>query len=94
MSEEEINRAIKKWSLDEYHKGDTLLDIYDMYLTIACFEHRRVACTRIINDRKCERKIFKPGNSLDIHHQSIWKSYDDNLQHKTKNIKIIEFEIL
>ena len=94
MSEEEINKAIKKWNIDDYHSCDTPKDIYDVYLCIACFEHRKVSCTRIINDRKCERKVFKPGSSLDIHHQSIWRSYDDDLHHRTKNIKIIDFEIL
>lgn len=94
MSDEEIRRAIKKWDLEDDYKCDTPKSKYDMYLTIACFENRKVSCTRIINDKKCERKIFKPGNSLDIHQQSIWKSYDDNLRHIKKNIKIIDFEIL
>jgi hypothetical protein len=94
MSDEEIKKAIKKWDLEDDFNCDTPKDKYNMYLVIACFENRKVSCTRIINDKKCERKIFKPGNSLDIHHQSIWKSYDDNLQHIKKKIKIIDFEIL
>ena len=72
MSEEEIKKAIKKWDLADYCDCNTPKNTYDMYLTIACFEHRKVLCTRIINDRKCERKVFKPGNSLDIHLNSTY----------------------
>ena len=61
MSEKEINRAIKRWNLenDDYYNFNTLKSTYALYYLICVFEHRKMKITRIYNN-KCERKIFKP----------------------------------
>jgi len=62
MSEQEIDEAIKKHHLDEWDNlnFNTPKSTYWIYIIIAIFEHRKISCTRIINNRKCEVKVFKP----------------------------------
>ena len=60
MSEEEIQKAIKKWGLenDDYYNFKTPKNTYALYYIVCFFEHKRLKTTRIING-KCETKIFK-----------------------------------
>ena len=59
MSEEEINKAIKKWSLyDEYYNFDTPKSTYAIFCMICFFENKNLEVFRIKNN-KCERKVFK-----------------------------------
>lgn len=61
MSEQEIDKAIKKLNLenDDYYNYNTPKSTYALYYLICVFEHRSLKVTRIYNN-KCERKIFKP----------------------------------
>ena len=93
MNFEEIQKAIKKHNLenDDYYNFSTRKSTYALYYLICIFEHKSMKTTRIINN-KCETRIFKPGNSLDIHWYSVRNNYNDNLEYK--NNKILEFEII
>lgn len=60
MSEEEIEKAIKKWDIyDEYYNFDTLKSTYALYCMVCFFENRKLKVVRIISN-KAETKIFKP----------------------------------
>lgn len=59
MNEKEINKAIKKWNLqDEYYNFNTSKSTYAIYCMICFFENRSLEVFRI-KKNKCERKVFK-----------------------------------
>jgi hypothetical protein len=93
MTQKEIDEAIKRWDIeDEYYNFKTPKSTYATYCMICFFENRNLKVTRIINDKKCEVKVFKNGNSLSINYYHVRDYYNDNLEYK-KN-RIIDFEIV
>lgn len=93
MSEEEIQKSIKKWDLenDDYFNFNTPKNTYALYCMICFFEHRKLKTTRI-KGNKCEIKVFNPNNSLSIHYYSVRDNYNNNLEYN--NTKIVDFEII
>lgn len=66
MDSEEIQKAIKKWHLeDEQYSFKTLKGKYSTYCMICFIENRKIKVTRIINN-KCETRIFNPFKRIRI----------------------------
>lgn len=94
MTEEEIKEAYKNYKLESSgFNFDTAKGSLIIYNLIAWFEKKRLKITKIINDRKCITKIIK-FKGLDINRYNIQDFYNENLEHKNRKIKIIDFEIV
>lgn len=94
MSEEEIQKAFIKYELNKYNNmgfntpKSTLLT----YFIIAQFEGKRLKIVKI-NRKKCETKIITH-KGLETSFANVSTEYNKDLEHKKRNIKIIDFEII
>lgn len=96
MTQEEIEQEFNKlnsrfygckhWGIDNPKKK--LLT----YNYIAEINGKRLEIIKIIKN-SCIRKVIS-NRGLNTNFWAIHRNYNDNLEHKNKNIKIIDFEII